>query len=264
MSDLPILLALVHSPTIRAAIAEKVNGFDIRWSFEPDGIDKQGELARREITGIADLHPALIVVELDQPADWLPKVHADSATRRIPIIAIVGSIQAIQRAKDAKINVTMTTDAVIDALPDVVIQYARIFKQVSELQTQCDAVPSPEVLEGLHQFNAQEYYECHETLESAWKKETGPVRELYRAILQVGIAYYHIQRRNYWGAQKVFLRTLQWFEPMPDWCQGINVAQLRADAMAARAHLDALGPERVSEFDQSLLKPIRFEGDTHG
>ncbi len=88
----------------------------------------------------------------------------------------------------------------------------------------------------------------------------GPVRDLYRAILQVAIAYYQIERGNYWGAHKLFLRVLQWFAPLPDRCQGIDVARLRADAAAARAHLEALGPERIAEFDRSLFKPVVYEG----
>jgi hypothetical protein len=79
--------------------------------------------------------------------------------------------------------------------------------------------------------------------------------------LQVGIAYYQIQRKNYAGARKLFLRTLQWFAPLPDYCLGIDVAQLQADALAARTHLEALGPERIAEFDQALFKPVRYEGD---
>ncbi len=120
------------------------------------------------------------------------------------------------------------------------------------------------MLQGLRQFNAHEFFECHETLETVWRRETGPVRELYRAILQIGVAYYQIERGNYWGAYKMFLRTLQWFEPLPDRCQGIDVARLRADADAARAHLEALGPERIAEFDRALIRPVVYEEHEQG
>jgi hypothetical protein len=57
----------------------------------------------------------------------------------------------------------------------------------------------------------------------------------------------------------MFLRSVQWFTPLPDRCQGIDVATLRADAAAARAHLESLGPERIRDFDQRLLKPLIYE-----
>jgi CheY-like chemotaxis protein len=260
MADAPILLVLVETPAVRDAIARSATGFDVRWSFESSGRGKVGEKGRQQIAGIAALHPVLIVIELDRPCEWLPKVHSDPATRRIPIIAIAADTAAEERAAAAHADVILAPDVFLAALPDVLAENANIFGAAAALGAQCGEAPSPLVLKGLREFNAHEYYECHETLETAWRKETGPVRELYRVILQIGIAYYQIERGNYWGAYKMFLRTLQWLAPLPDRCQGIDVARLRADAEAARAHLETLGPERVAEFDRALLKPIVYEG----
>ncbi len=41
--------------------------------------------------------------------------------------------------------------------------------------------------------------------------ESGPVRDLYRAILQVGVAYYHITRGNHAGGLRMLRRCVQWF-----------------------------------------------------
>jgi hypothetical protein len=70
------------------------------------------------------------------------------------------------------------------------------------------------------------------------------------------VAYLQITRHNHSGALKMFLRMRQWLDPLPDECRGVNVAQLRADALAARAALEALGPERIGEFDPALFKPL--------
>jgi predicted metal-dependent hydrolase len=118
-------------------------------------------------------------------------------------------------------------------------------------------------LHGLHEFNMHAYFECHETLETVWNAESGAVRDLYRVILQVGLAYYQIERANYYGALKMFLRTTQWFGGLPDQCRGIDVAQLRADAAAARTALEALGPERIAQFDRSLFKPVLYSAPHH-
>ncbi len=124
--------------------------------------------------------------------------------------------------------------------------------------SQCAEMPPPLVLKGLHEFNAGEYFECHETLETAWRGEPGPVRDLYRAVLQVGLGYYQIRRANYTGARKMFLRAERWLANLPDRCQGIDVSRLRSDAVAARAHLEMLGPARIAEFDRTLLKPVIY------
>ena len=76
---------------------------------------------------------------------------------------------------------------------------------------------------GLELFNRGEYFEAHEELEMAWRDETGPVRELYRGILQIAVAYLHIQRGNYRGAVKMFFRSRTWLDPFPDTCRGIDL-----------------------------------------
>ena len=69
--------------------------------------------------------------------------------------------------------------------------------------------------------------EAHDLFERAWMEDESPGRELYRAILQVAVAYYQISRGNYNGAAKMFLRMRQWIDPLPDFCRGFNVAQLQ-------------------------------------
>ena len=91
----------------------------------------------------------------------------------------------------------------------------------------------PKALEGIQLFNAGEYWHAHEALEIAWLAEPGEIRNLYRGILQAGVAYLHIQRGNYRGAIKVALRAEGWLRSFPDICLGIDVARLRTDLQAA-------------------------------
>ncbi|MEI7467606.1 MAG: DUF309 domain-containing protein, partial [Chloroflexota bacterium] len=93
----------------------------------------------------------------------------------------------------------------------------------------------------------------------AWRAEPGPVRQLYQGILQIGVAYYQIQRQNYVGARKMFMRAWQYLNVLPAVCQGVDVAQLRRDAQTAQAMLENLGPERIGEFDTHLLQPLSYE-----
>jgi predicted metal-dependent hydrolase len=79
---------------------------------------------------------------------------------------------------------------------------------------------------------------------------------MYQGILQVGVAYYQVQRKNYVGARKLFQRAWQYLTVLPDWCQGVDIARLRADAQVALAELERLGPERIAEFDPAFFKPV--------
>src|SRR5512141_3404192 len=122
------------------------------------------------------------------------------------------------------------------------------------LDTLCNAPLHPQAAEGLRLFNAGKYFEAHEALEEAWNAEKGAVRELYRGILQIAVVYLHITRRNYNGAVKVYGRSQKWLKDWPDICRGIDVEQLRRDAEAVINEVQRLGPERLAEFDHSLLK----------
>jgi len=119
----------------------------------------------------------------------------------------------------------------------------------------CSGILPPEVIKGLEYFNAGKYFEAHEELETAWRREKGPIRELYRGVLQVGVAYYHIQRRNYNGALKMFSHCRQWLDPFPAECCGIDLARLRQDFERVEARLQQLDPSDHVTFS---FQPIHY------
>ena len=123
----------------------------------------------------------------------------------------------------------------------------------------CSAPLHPQAAEGLRLFKAGKYFEAHEALEEAWNEEAGPVRDLYRGVLQIAVVYLHIIRRNYNGAVKVYGRSQKWLKDWPAICRGIYVEELRRDAKAVITEVQRLGAERLGEFSHSLLKPARWE-----
>jgi len=120
----------------------------------------------------------------------------------------------------------------------------------------CDSPLHPNALFGLKHFNAGEYFEAHEELETAWRDETGEIRGLYKGILQAAVTYLHVRRANYEGAVKVYERSQKWLIKWPDTCRGVDVERLRMDLNAVIAEVRRLGPEHLAEFDLSLLKPV--------
>ncbi len=114
----------------------------------------------------------------------------------------------------------------------------------------------PEAEHGIRLFDSRHYFEAHEALEMAWREEPGAIRDLYRGILQVAVAYYHIQRGNYVGARKLFNRCRRWLAPFPEVIAGINLGQFRKDFTEVEASLIRLGPTRAAEVDPGLMKPL--------
>jgi predicted metal-dependent hydrolase len=130
--------------------------------------------------------------------------------------------------------------------------------QPAEPAARCAEPPSRELLHAVEQFNHREFFECHETLEGIWNREPGPIRVLYKGILQVGVGCYHLLRRNYRGAIIKLESGANYLEPFAPVCMGVEVGRLIADARHLRAALVALGPERFLEADLALIPRVHL------
>jgi len=142
-------------------------------------------------------------------------------------------------------------------MPALITATARA-NDLEAIEDSCLQPLSADALRGLESFNAGQYFEAHEHLEDAWNADDGAARELYRAVLQVAVAYLQIERHNYRGATKMFLRARQWLAPLPDICRTIDVGRLRVDAENVRQALAGLGPEKIGRFDLGSLPPVRY------
>ena len=122
----------------------------------------------------------------------------------------------------------------------------------------CENPLPPLARRGLELFNRREYFEAHELLEDAWREEKGSIRGLYQGILQAAVCCLHITRGNFDGATKLYARCKPKLDEWPDSCQGVDVAGLRRSLSTVMDEVSRLGPERIRDFDLSLLEPIHF------
>ncbi len=130
----------------------------------------------------------------------------------------------------------------------------------NQLDCACrDSLP-PLAQEGIARFNAGDYYRQHDLFEELWRQTTGPVRNLYQGILQVGIAYYQITQHNRRGAIKMLRRSARWLALLPDVCQRVDVQRLRRDSTRVRLALEQMESADLADFDRSLLQPVVIIG----
>ena len=233
-----------------------------------DGPEAPGELLSGRGAALFEqlttAQPVLLIFDLNNPAipwsDWIAALNTSPATRRIPILCFGSHVEAetMQRARAAGADGVVARSRLAAALPELIQQYARQFDPAG-IELACTDPLSPLALKGIEAFNRGDYYLAHEELELAWKADEGPGRELYRAILQIAVAYYQIERGNYRGALKMFLRVRQWLSPLPDSCRGVNLGQLKQDANLVHQALVALGPEQVGEVERGLFRPVSFD-----
>ena len=113
-------------------------------------------------------------------------------------------------------------------------------------------------LRGIEEFNRGEFYECHEYLEEAWMQEPRRVRFLYQGILQIGVGFYHLQNGNWRGATGLLRNGTQRLREFEPETLRIDVAGLVRESERCLRELEALGRERVREFDMSEIPRIKW------
>lgn len=278
-SQTPLLVGFVADLMFTSKIEAVARHLDYRvqWVGSAADIGEKDPNAPKESPGemlhgrggrlfakITEWQPALLIFDLTNTAvpwqRWIPALKSSPATRRLPILCFGPHTQTelIQEARRVGANFVYARSRFTANMADLLQKHARVPDR-DALQTSCQEPLPPLAIEGVTLFNQGEYYKCHDALEEAWMAEEGPIRELYRGILQVGIAYFQIQRGNYRGAVKMLLRVRQWLTPLPDVCRGVNIAALRENVDTVQAALTALGPEQITEFDQSLFQQLQVE-----
>jgi predicted metal-dependent hydrolase len=239
-------------------------------SDEPADPGRPGEPIHGPLAELVDLltawQPALLVFDLDNQSvpwrKWLAVLKSSPATRRLPVVCFGPHVDT--RSLASARDLLTESDAVVArskffaAMPELFSRLAQV-PDYAKIEEDCHRPLSADALQGLEAFNRTDYFEAHEFLEDAWNDEQGASRDLYRAVLQVAVAYLQIERRNYRGAVKMFLRARQWLEPLPANCRGIDIGQLRTDSENARQLLVTLGPDDLDQFDLRSLRPVRYE-----
>jgi hypothetical protein len=214
------------------------------------------------MTRLIETRAALVLVDgaRDDWQRWVTTPKVSAATRRIPVILVSddGARRAAAAATGA--DLAYSRAEFLKQLPTLLRDMARIPdpQQQEQLDCECQEPLPPLAMQGVEKFNAGEYYPQHDLFEEQWVNTEGPVRDLYRAVLQVGVAYYQIERGNYRGALKMLQRSVQWLVVLPDVCQGIDVRALREDSFRVRAELERLGEDNFDQFDRSLIKGVKL------
>ena len=217
--------------------------------------------AQPVIDGLINRRAAFVFVDARLKA-WRLLILAcknNAATRRIPLCLVSDDGRARTEAIECGAEIALPWAELDAQIKDLVAEFARVPDPatLAQLDCECRRELPPLAEQGLRAFNQGEFYHQHDLFEAQWVETAGPVRNLYRAILQVGVAYFQIERGNFRGALKMLQRSVQWLYLLPDVCQGIDVAQLRRDSYRVRAELQRLGPGRLAELDRGLLKGLR-------
>ncbi|MBW4682857.1 MAG: DUF309 domain-containing protein [Microcoleus vaginatus WJT46-NPBG5] len=106
--------------------------------------------------------------------------------------------------------------------------------------------------QGVAQFNGQEFYACHDTLEALWMEASEPERTFYQGVLQIAVALYHLGNHNWRGAVILLgegISRLRNYQPS---YFDIDVDSLLKQSVELLSELQQAGPENVADCAQQL------------
>jgi predicted metal-dependent hydrolase len=226
------------------------------------GLDASGFQARfvskiSELTEALKSAPVLILINAgSQRLPW-PRMVALAKERRLPPLAPALAygphvdLDLRQRALDAGCDAVVARSAIANSLPALLQRYA----WKPDLSA-CERPLPDGIRKGIEQFNNGAFYRCHDSIEAVWVEEPGDVRLLYQGILQISVAFYHVQKGNWPGMIKMMERGKGKLMPFRPSCRGIDVAGLLLDVDRCQADLREMGPDGMARFDR--FPSIRF------
>jgi hypothetical protein len=113
------------------------------------------------------------------------------------------------------------------------------------------------------EFNAWRFYDCHETLEDAWRElggkgEPGSVADFYQGIIKAAAGFHHLLRGNRKGAINLLRDSLRLLGPFRPGYLGVEVNGLTGQVDACLRRIEGLGDRRLGEFERGMIPRIEM------
>lgn len=114
--------------------------------------------------------------------------------------------------------------------------------------------------EFVHLFNEEEdFYECHELFELAWKQSNDPVDKLfYKALVQVATAQFKLKKGMLRGVRKLYQYSMPSLKSIPDVCQDVDIRKLREDFLYQVQSLPAADSIMKGEYERLGLRILKL------
>jgi len=125
-----------------------------------------------------------------------------------------------------------------------------------------ESIP-PAFWTGIEQFNRQDFYACHDTLEALWMEAVEPEKTFYQGILQIAVGFYHLGNQNLHGAIVLLgegMNRLRRYQPE---FAGIDLERLLVESQAMQTELQQLQQSQLAEQKngqilQQIQQPAAF------
>jgi predicted metal-dependent hydrolase len=118
------------------------------------------------------------------------------------------------------------------------------------------------------EFNAWRFYDCHETLEDAWRDlggkasrragAGGEVPDFYQGVIKVAAGFHHLLRGNHKGTVNLLSDAIRLLEPFRPTYLGIDVEGFAPAVGNCLERVEALGADRLADFERGMIPRIEL------
>ncbi len=103
-----------------------------------------------------------------------------------------------------------------------------------------------EFWQSVKQFNSGQFYACHDTLEALWIEAGEPETTFYQGILQIAVALYHLENRNWRGAVILLGEGSNRLRRYPSSFGGVDVDELLSQSAVLLTTLQQIGQDLIT------------------
>ena len=110
---------------------------------------------------------------------------------------------------------------------------------------------------GIDTFNKQQFYNAHEILEELWSEHQLNDRVFIQGLIQVSVAFYHLQNNNLNGSRSMLKKALKKINYNSDRISNLSEIIEQLKSILEKINLI----ETNKEFDWSLIPAISINKD---
>lgn len=107
-------------------------------------------------------------------------------------------------------------------------------------------------------FNEGLFFEVHEVLEAVWLKQGERTRPLLQGLIQIAVAFHHLENRNLKGALSLLREG---GEKVSDYCPahfGLELEHFLKQMDACYHSIESLGSDAFDRFDRRLIPQMQL------
>ena len=107
-------------------------------------------------------------------------------------------------------------------------------------------------------FNHHLFFEVHEVLEPQWMQEQGEIKKFLQGLIQIAVAFYHLERGNLAGTRSLLHEGLIKIAPHVPACLGLELRDFLAGLEQCRQVIAGLSPETYRQFSPAMIPRMRL------